>query len=117
MMPCPLSAEPEMAGRAHPVGPRGAVQLLGSVVGIVAGRQIAQDTVVVVPPLTVDEYCSVPFATTVAVAPVVTPAAETVTPIAVEFPPHPPTMAVRSSTAPRIETFMSFPPPTRPTTA
>src|SRR5580693_1798980 len=111
MVPCPLSAEPEMAGRVHPVGPTGAVQLVGWVVVVTAGRQIAQDTVVAVPPVTVAEYCSVPFETTVAVAPDVTPAADTTTPIAVEFPPHPATKAARSSTAPRLQTFMSSPLP------
>jgi hypothetical protein len=86
------------------------VQLFGCVVVIAAGRQIDQDTVEADPPVAVAESCSVLFATTVAVVPETTPAADTVTPIAVEFPPHPEITAVRSSTAPRLQTFMAFPP-------
>jgi hypothetical protein len=86
------------------------VQLVGWIVGWAAGRQIRQKTVVAEAPVTVAANCRVPFVTTVAVEPVMMPGAVTVTPTAVEFPPHAATIPARSNATPSLQTLILLPP-------
>jgi len=82
---------------------------VGRVVAVAAGRHMDQVTPVVVLPPTIPVNCCVSPRSTVNGA-VEVPAGATVTPIGVEFPPHPATHAARINAAPNLQTFIAIPP-------
>src|SRR5271155_6013908 len=89
--------------------PKPVGQFVGRVVTVAAGRHTDQVTPVAVAPPTAPVNCCVKPRRTVNGA-VAVPAGATVTPIGVEFPPHPTTQAARIKAAPNFQTLITIPP-------